>query len=122
MATFINAKSDCDHHKLISVKKKLNQVKDKLNNYSLESWSKHTQKRDPAGGIGWNLRKIINAEFVTKAWSKFFELLTAYQLVRLSDPSTGLFNSIFLCEAPGAFVAALNHFLKFNYTYNKVNF
>lgn len=120
--SFIDITSDCDHHKLISVKEKLNTVKDKLNNYSLEAWSKHTHKRDPAGGIGWNLRKGINAEFVTKAWSKFYELVTAYQLVRLSDPSTGLFNSMHLCEAPGAFVAALNHFLKYNYTYNKVSF
>lgn len=112
------SKSNCDQ--LISVKEQLNTVKDKLNNYSLEAWSKHTHKRDPAGGIGWNLRKGINAEFVTKAWSKFYELVTAYQLVRISDPSTGLFNSMHLCEAPGAFVAALNHFLKYNYTYNKV--
>lgn len=123
-STFIDiagaSKSDCDNHKLISAKEKLNTVKDKLNNYSLEAWSKHTHKRDPAGGIGWNLREVINAEFVTKAWTKFYELLSAYQLVRLSDPSTGVFNSIHLCEAPGAFVAALNHFLKYNYTYNKV--
>lgn len=120
--TFIDAKSDCDHHKLISVKQKLNQVKDKLNNYSLEAWSKHTQKRDPAGGIGWNLRKVINAEFVTKAWSKFYELVSAYQLIRFCDPSRGVFNSMHLCEAPGAFVAALNHFLQYNFTKNKVIF
>lgn len=121
-STFIDVKADCDHHKLISVKEKLNTVKDKLNNYSLEAWSKHTHKRDAAGGIGWNLRKGINAEFVTKAWSKFYEIVTAYQLVRFFDSSTGVFNSMHLCEAPGAFVAALNHFLKYNYTRNKVNF
>ena len=44
-----------------------------------------------------------------QAWSKLQEILWTFKVV----PETAIkFNSVHLCEAPGAFVASLNHFLK----------
>lgn len=104
--------------KFAMIKERLNDVKNRLNDYPLEEWSKHTHKRDPAGGIGWSLNSGIHAEFVTKAWCKFYELLSSYPVVRRCID--GRFNSMHLCEAPGAFVAALNHFLQLNLVQQKV--
>lgn len=106
------------HSKLQDVKKCLNTVKNKLNDYSLEIWSKHTHKRDPSGSIGWFLNKDIGAEFVTKAWCKFFECLNNYPIVQMDENHQ--FNSFHLCEAPGAFVASLNHYIKLNFDKFKV--
>ena len=42
-------------------------------------------------------------------WTKLHEILWSFDVV----PKTAVkYNSVHLCEAPGAFVASLNHFLK----------
>jgi len=46
----------------------------------------------------------------TQAWCKFYEILGTFPAIaRLS--SMRELNTVHLCEAPGAFVASLNHFL-----------
>ena len=50
-----------------------------------------------------------------KAWCKFTEILNEFKLLaRAMDTSTGkeAFRSCHLCEAPGAFITALNHHLQ----------
>lgn len=74
------------------VKKELNNTKDKLNDYPLERWSKFTAKRDPSSAIAWFIRNEVKAEFVTKAWCKFYECLSAYPIVKVN--SHGEFNSV----------------------------
>ncbi|KAJ6632667.1 Cap-specific mRNA (nucleoside-2'-O-)-methyltransferase 2 [Pseudolycoriella hygida] len=98
---------------LQSIKDELNRTKDKLNDYPLNTWSRFTAKRDPSSAIAWFLRNDVKAEFVTKAWCKFYECLGAYPIARVKNGTE--FNSVHLCEAPGAFVAALNHYLKLNH-------
>ena len=55
-------------------------------------------------------RQLINrfgAEMVTNAWMKMYEIIsTSPDLL----PTTRVINSFHICEAPGAFVAALNHY------------
>uniref|UniRef100_W8BQT0 Cap-specific mRNA (nucleoside-2'-O-)-methyltransferase 2 n=1 Tax=Ceratitis capitata TaxID=7213 RepID=W8BQT0_CERCA len=91
---------------LQELKPKLNKVKSKLNDYSIEDWSLHTRRQDPSNEIPWRLKNETKAEFVTIAWCKFFECLHSYPLVK--GPHL---NSLHLCELPGAFIAALNHYL-----------
>ncbi|XP_055837336.1 cap-specific mRNA (nucleoside-2'-O-)-methyltransferase 2-like isoform X2 [Episyrphus balteatus] len=91
---------------LQQLKHDLNATKSKLNDYVLEDWSVHTRKKDPSGEIPWKLKNDIQAEFVTVAWCKLFECLHQYKMVK-----DGKLNSLHLCEAPGAFIAALNHYL-----------
>lgn len=81
------------------IKYELNGTKNKLNDIPLDVWSKFTGKRDPSSAIAWFIRKEINAEFVTKAWCKFYECLSSYPIVQVDN--NGQFNSVHLCEAPG---------------------
>ncbi|KAM7344625.1 cap methyltransferase 2 [Cochliomyia hominivorax] len=101
---------------LQELKVKLNAVKSKLNDYVLEDWSLHTRRQDPAGEIPWRLKSTTNAEFVTIAWCKMYECLGRFPEL-IPGPQV---NSLHLCEAPGAFITALNHYLFTNYDKNEV--
>lgn len=103
---------------LQELKVKLNHVKSKLNNYVIEDWSLHTRRQDPAGEIPWRLKTATNAEFVTVAWCKMYECLGRFPEL-IKSPKI---NSLHLCEAPGAFITALNHYLHTRYNENKVIF
>lgn len=91
---------------LQQLKHELNAVKSMLNDYPIEEWTKHTKKKDPCGEITFKLKINIKAEFVTIAWCKLFECLHNFKMVK-----DGKLNSLHLCEAPGAFITALNHYL-----------
>ncbi|CAH1401181.1 unnamed protein product [Nezara viridula] len=97
---------------LEELKYKLNGVKSKLNSYNFGDWHKHTRSRNPAGFVMRDL-KNFEIELLTQAWCKFFELLNVYNIVPANNKKT--FRSFHLCEAPGAFICSLNHFLKLNY-------
>uniref|UniRef100_A0A0A1WYH0 Cap-specific mRNA (nucleoside-2'-O-)-methyltransferase 2 n=2 Tax=Zeugodacus cucurbitae TaxID=28588 RepID=A0A0A1WYH0_ZEUCU len=100
---------------LQELKPKLNDVKCKLNNYTIENWSLHTRRQDPSNEIPWRLKNETKAEFVTIAWCKFFECLHSYPLVKGAH-----LNSLHLCELPGAFIAALNHYMYSTYKREEV--
>lgn len=51
-----------------------------------------------------------NAEYVTVAWTKCYEILHWYQLVNKS--TNNKFKYFGICEQPGAFVFAINHYVK----------
>ena len=50
----------------------------------------------------------LQVEMGTKAWCKMYEILVAYELA----PPTPKCNTVHLCEAPGAFITATNHYLR----------
>ncbi|TRY87666.1 hypothetical protein DNTS_013614 [Danionella cerebrum] len=108
----------CDPHvshpHLESLKHSLNEVKNQLSDKDLSIWHKHTSFTNRAGTVTAHLRSTTNAELCTQAWAKFYEILGTFQLLPDSALTSGELNSIHLCEAPGAFIAALNHFLKTN--------
>ena len=62
----------------------------------------------------WNLRQKVQAEMCTQAWAKFYEILGTFDVV------PGVANeeifSVHLCEAPGAFIASVNHYIKTNFS------
>ncbi|KAH8402465.1 hypothetical protein KR009_012205, partial [Drosophila setifemur] len=95
---------------LQGLREQLNGVKSRLNDYGVQEWSAHTNRRDPSGEVSWRLKNETKAEFVTVAWCKLFECLHRYPLVQ--GP---VMNSLHLCEAPGAFIASLNHYLHSTY-------
>lgn len=47
-----------------------------------------------------------------QAWCKFYENARSFILVPPTVVNTQCLNSVHLCEAPGAFITSLNHFLK----------
>lgn len=102
--------------KLQMLRNELNSVKNKLNHYNLNKWQSHTKQRNSAKDVMMQLKKNIQPEFLTQAWCKFYEIVSLYPLVPLNhiDNNNKRFKSIHLCEAPGAFIASLNHWLKTN--------
>lgn len=109
---FFSSSSTKKHEGLQIIKSILNHVKSKLNDYQIEEWSRHTRNRNPAQQILHHLKNGIRGEFVTQAFAKFFECISAYPMVCNFE---NVFQSVHLCEAPGAFIAALNHFLKLHH-------
>ncbi|XP_036149848.1 cap-specific mRNA (nucleoside-2'-O-)-methyltransferase 2 isoform X1 [Monomorium pharaonis] len=103
--------------KLQEIKRDLNEVKSRLNNFNLDKWQQHTNRMNGAGDIVRTVKENIQAELVTQAWCKFYEIASNFSLVPLNEIYHGVdkrFRSVHLCEAPGAFVTALNHWLKTN--------
>ncbi|RLU27367.1 hypothetical protein DMN91_001169 [Ooceraea biroi] len=101
---------------LQTLKSNLNEVKSRLNNFNLFEWQKHTTQMNKAGSIVGHVRKFTQPELLTQAWCKFYEIACSFPLVPMDEirREGDHFMSVHLCEAPGAFVAALNHWLKTN--------
>ncbi|CAL1536378.1 unnamed protein product, partial [Lymnaea stagnalis] len=87
-------------------KKELNKIKDKLSSKDIEDWHTHTTKCNIAASVIPHV-KNLGVEMCTQAWVKFYEILNKHPIV-----PRGNFLSLHLCEAPGAFVTSLNHFLQ----------
>ncbi|KAG8562374.1 hypothetical protein GDO81_015656 [Engystomops pustulosus] len=96
----------------LSLKESLNKVKNLLSDKKLDDWHRHTSFTNKAGRIVPEVRRRANAELCTQAWCKFHEILCTYPLL----PNTALWsyelNTLHLCEAPGAFISSLNHYIK----------
>lgn len=80
-----------------------------LNNPFCRQWGKHTNFTNRAFEVVNHLRNSFQAEMVTVAWAKMYECLGAYPLL---TKARGPVFTAHLCEAPGAFVCATNHFLR----------
>lgn len=98
---------------LQAMKKQLNEVKGKLSQFDLADWSLYTHNRDQAGYVISTLKKKIHPELLTQAWCKFYEILCKFPVVRVGHSKQ--FRSLHLCEAPGAFICSLNHYLVSNH-------
>ena len=96
--------------KLLKLKEQLNTTKAKLNDKEMISWHKHTNFTNRAGIVIPAVRRDYNPEMCTQGWVKFHEIL--WQYGSLVPESTTKLHSVHLCEAPGGFVASMNHFLK----------
>ena len=105
----------CEHTEFsafLDLKNSLNEVKNLLSDKKLDEWHEHTAFTNKAGKIISHVRKSVNAELCTQAWCKFHEILCSFPLIPQEAFQNGKLNSLHLCEAPGAFIASLNHYLK----------
>uniref|UniRef100_G1NRB5 Cap-specific mRNA (nucleoside-2'-O-)-methyltransferase 2 n=2 Tax=Meleagris gallopavo TaxID=9103 RepID=G1NRB5_MELGA len=105
----------CDHkelNSLLDLKNSMNEVKNQLSDKNLIEWHQHTSFTNKAGKIIPHVKKSVNAELCTQAWCKFHEMLCSFPLLPAEALQEGQLNSVHLCEAPGAFIASLNHYLK----------
>ncbi|KAM4630162.1 cap-specific mRNA (nucleoside-2'-O-)-methyltransferase 2 [Polymixia lowei] len=101
-----------EHCRLQALKCSLNTVKNLLSDKDLEVWHQHTNSTNRAGKVIAAVRSAANAEICTQAWCKFYEILGTFSLLPEEALQSGELNTIHLCEAPGAFITALNHYLK----------
>ncbi|XP_076352353.1 cap methyltransferase 2 [Tachypleus tridentatus] len=93
---------------LMNLKDELNATKDLLEGKILHDWHQHTTYTNKAGNIISAVRRQAKPELLTQAWCKFYEILKSYPVI----PDTSKLQTFHLCEAPGAFIASLNHFLQ----------
>ena len=91
------------------MKEELNNVKGLLNSMPLAKWHKHTKFQNPAGLIIGEVRRQAKAELLTQAFLKFMEILCRFLIIPDNENE---YNTLHLCEAPGAFITALNHQIK----------
>lgn len=77
------------------------------NNYLL-TWEQISDLIDFHRGLKNTLRFQYKCEMVTNAWLKMYEMLNMFPEI---IPNNKNIKSFHLCEAPGAFVAALNQYL-----------
>ncbi|XP_067131794.1 cap-specific mRNA (nucleoside-2'-O-)-methyltransferase 2-like isoform X1 [Centruroides vittatus] len=93
---------------LMVMKDELNQVKSKLDDKDIIEWKKHTNYTNKAGRVKYKVRMEIGPELLTQAWLKFVEIASTYTIIPNDEEKIYTFH---LCEAPGAFISALNHML-----------
>ncbi len=67
---------------------------------------------------------VNNVLFVLslQAWCKFYEIVYQLKLIPKSARLENKLYTIHLCEAPGAFVASLNHYLKIHHPNMEVRY
>ena len=80
----------------------------KNNDNYLVTWEQLSNQIDFHSGLKYILHNQFQAEMVTNAWIKMYEMLNIFPEI---IPNNKRIKSFHLCEAPGAFVAALNHYL-----------
>lgn len=89
------------------MKTDLNATKSLLNDMEPIAWRRHTTWTNRAANVMNRVRQSAAPELLTQAWCKFFQLLHDYELA-----DTVPLRSFHLCEAPGAFILALQHYLR----------
>eukprot|EP00920_Eleutheroschizon_duboscqi_P017667 GHVT01042148.1.p1 GENE.GHVT01042148.1~~GHVT01042148.1.p1 ORF type:complete len:548 (-),score=139.80 GHVT01042148.1:610-2253(-) len=108
---------------LDNAKERLNSTKNKLDEKDFKIWKQHTSRTDDTTMIVPHLRKVLGdydlgPELVTNGWAKMFELLNACPDLLPSfkgrQDEANVIRAVHLCECPGAFIAATNHFIKTN--------
>ena len=100
---------------LLTIKNRLNATKNLLNSKDIEKWRRHTGKTNPCGLVVKHLRKAAKPELCTQAWVKFHEILSSCNVIPPKCIENKKLTSLHLCEAPGAFIASLNHYIKSNF-------
>ncbi|BCS83310.1 ftsj methyltransferase domain-containing protein 1 [Cotonvirus japonicus] len=83
---------------------------DNSENY-LMTWDYISGKLDTYKKIKYLLKTNYCAEMVTNAWIKLYEMLSEYPNLLGTNKIVKTFH---LCEAPGAFISATNHYLNSN--------
>ncbi|XP_024152065.1 cap-specific mRNA (nucleoside-2'-O-)-methyltransferase 2 [Oryzias melastigma] len=101
-----------EHQRLQELKASLNAVKNQLSDKDVQVWHQHTNATNRAGKVIAAVRSTANAEICTQAWCKFYEILGSFSLLPEKALWSGELNTVHLCEAPGAFITALNHHIK----------
>ncbi|CAG5112145.1 Oidioi.mRNA.OKI2018_I69.chr2.g6391.t3.cds [Oikopleura dioica] len=95
-----------------------------LSGLEITKWHETTTQLHPASEVLKDLRedKTIKAPLLTQAWLKFYEILWNVPELIADSPNVGKggFNSLHLCEAPGAFISALlqywaSEYRRYNY-------
>ncbi|VDK52982.1 unnamed protein product [Anisakis simplex] len=100
---------------LLKLEERLNHVKSQIPTSHLKEWRLHTKRTHPMRPLVQQLIHNYGLQCCSQAFCKFYEILKRYpDLCELkSDPhENNELRSLHLCEAPGAFISALNVYLR----------
>nr|XP_054761360.1 uncharacterized protein LOC129267757 [Lytechinus pictus] len=91
---------------------RLRSIQGHLSDKDILEWHDHTSSTHRGGLVMAELKKRFHIELGTQAWCKFHEILTTRHLIPDSNLNSGTLHTLHICEAPGAFIASLNHYIK----------
>jgi len=97
---------------LKSIKETLHGVQQHIDGIDVSEWNKTSSNVALAGRVVPLLRQLCKPEMCTTEWAQAFEVLSAHPVVPASCTADEKLKSLHLCEAFGAMVCALNHFLR----------
>lgn len=100
------------YQKIDMIKSKLDTYKNIIDRRDSNKWSVFTNKTNPYRNLRYILKSRYNTEMCTNAWLKMYEIMNSFDIV---CPRNNKFTSFHLCEAPGAFIASVNHYIKTRY-------
>ena len=97
-------------YNLYYIKYQLNETKSKLDKYNdcQKEFNKKMKLFDNYINLKFKLHNEYNAQFVSNAWLKCYEMLSEFNL--LKENNVVFFNA----ELPGSFISATNHYAKTN--------
>lgn len=112
--TLVSKRADLNYYKRILDTKPSCIFSNKITDYQtnknyLLGWEDVTKSLSPSFSLKQTIKKEFNAEIVTNAWMKMYEILNSFP--QLLQKTISEIKSFHLCEAPGAFISALNHYL-----------
>jgi cap2 methyltransferase len=95
------------------IKDELNATKSKMDRYYLDpklqkDFMNLLDIVRPTGALNYHLRTTADAQFVTRAWLKFYEIFLEYNMIKKSDGKVTAFMN---AELPGAAICAFNHLM-----------
>lgn len=109
--TLIKKRAELNYYKRVMDTKPskifVNNRYDDKNSYLL-TWETLTMKIDPQPRLKQIIKNDFRGEMVTNAWLKMYEMLNLFDNL---IPNQGSIKTFHLCEAPGAFISATNHYL-----------
>lgn len=79
-------------------------------NDEIISWDFVKKRTNPFRFLPKIISESFGGEMITNAWLKFYEILCTNARITRRFPDS-IWKSCHICEAPGAFVSALNHYL-----------
>ncbi|KAH8741692.1 adrift-like FTSJ family RNA methylase [Cryptosporidium ryanae] len=96
---------------LDSLKSQLDSVRSELNNIDICVWQSFTNMNNIAQDVIYKLREIP-VELPTTGWCKLYEILHYFRWHEFIIGDE--YHSMHLCECPGGFISALNHYINLN--------
>ena len=95
-----------------ALKDKLNAAKDKLNDIPEAVYTNLARQLDMYASLRTVVQKSYNMEHATNAALKMYEMIHQLELLMPGDRCLPVVNAFCNAELPGAFVIAINHFMR----------
>merc|ERR1719399_2061359 len=89
-------------------KRRTNDCRSKLDEKDLGVWKRHTRDMLQTGNVIRDVKRSAAPELGTGAFLKMYEMLECWDL----KPTGPDVRTVHLCEAPGAFISATNHYVR----------